>query len=295
MDYSIAISESTNEKLQKFLLNDKNTEEICFATWNPARGKSRFNILLDGIILPRKSDRVRMDHTVSALPRYVDRCKERARKKKSGLVMIHTHPMGLGHQGVSGPDLYYERDVLAREVFGITGLPFVGMTLSGDGVWSGRIYPKPLEITWCSTVRVVGKNFEVNFNPNMKSIPKSNRKQIRTTSVWGESKQSELMALKIGIVGVGSVGSAVGEILCRMGISHIHLMDYDTICEHNLDRMNSVTMSDVGKLKIDAVSANLSKSATAENFHCTSSTNSVVEKGGFREALDCDILFCCVD
>ena len=142
-------------KLQKFLLDDKSEEEICFATWNPAKGKTRFNILLQDIILPNDGDRVRHG-TVSALPHYVDRCKEYARENKAGLVMIHTHPHWTGHQGVSGPDLYYEQDVLSREIFGITGMPFVGMTLAGDGTWSGRIYPKNFKITWCSTVRIIG-------------------------------------------------------------------------------------------------------------------------------------------
>ena len=294
MKYSIVIPESVNEKLQKFLLDDKNDEEICFATWYPAEGKSRFNILLHDIIFPNKDDRIRYG-TVSALPHYVDRCKEHARENHAGLVMIHTHPIGSGHQGVSGPDLHYEQDVLSREVFGITGLPFVGMTLAGDGIWSGRIYPKPFKITWCSTVRIVGKNLEVNFNPKIISLPKFNQKQIRTTSVWGEKKQSMIIGLKIGIIGAGSVGSAVGEILCRMGISNIHLMDYDKIKEHNLDRMNNVMDSDIGQFKKDVISLNLSNSATSENFQCTSSTNSIVEEEGFREALDCDVLFCCVD
>lgn len=294
MDYSIAIPESLNTKLQKFLLDDKSEEEICFAIWNPAEGKTRFNILLNDIILPNKGDRVRHG-TVSALPHYVDRCKEYARKNKAGLVMIHTHPNWPGHQGVSIPDLYYEQDILSREVFGITGLPFVGMTLAGDGTWSGRIYPKGFKITWCSTVRIVGKNLEVNFNPEIISLPKFNQKQIRTTSVWGEEKQSMLMGLKICIIGSGSVGSAVGEILCRMGITNIHLMDYDKIKEHNLDRMNNVIDIDIGKFKKDIVSLNLSNSATSKNFQCTASTNSIVEEEGFREALDYDVIFCCVD
>lgn len=288
------MSESVNTKLQNFLLDDKSEEEICFVTWNPAEGKSWFNILLDKIILPEKGDRVRHG-TVSVMPQYVDRCKEFAREKKSGLVMIHTHPHSSGHQGVSRPDLFYEQDVLAREVFGITGLPFVGITLAGDGTWSGRIYPKPFKITWCSTVKIVGKNLKVDFNPDLISLEKPNKKQIRTTSVWGDEKQLMLSGLKVGIIGVGSVGATVGEALCRMGVSNIHLMDYDKIKEHNLDRMNNIRSSDIDKLKIDAVKENLTNSATSENFRITASKSSIVEENGFRESLDCDVIFCCVD
>lgn len=294
MEFSISLTEYLNTELQEFLLADKSEEEICFATWNPAAGKSQYNILLDDIILPKEGDRIR-HVTVSALPQYVDRCKEYARERKSGLVMIHTHPHWPGHQGVSLPDLHYEQDVLAREVFGITGLPFVGMTLAGDGTWSGRIYPKPFQITWCSTVKTVGRNLMVDYNPDLVSFQKPNKKQIRTTSVWGEDKQLMLSGLKVCIIGAGSVGAAVGEIMCRMGISKIHLMDYDKIKEHNLDRMNNVTSSDIGKFKIDVVSSNLLNSATSDNFQVTSSKSSVVEEEGFKEALDHDVIFCCVD
>lgn len=294
MEYCITITESANTALQEFLLKDKTQEEICFATWNLAKGRSRFNILLDEIILPVKGDRIRHG-TVSALPQYVDRVKEYARERESGLIMIHTHPWSQEHQDVSDPDLHYEQNILAREVFGITGLPFVGMTLAGDGTWSGRIYPKPFHILWCSMIKTIGKNLKIDFNPEIITLRKSNKKQVRTTSVWGEEKQSILSELKIGIIGVGSVGASVGEILCRMGISNIHLMDYDKIKEHNLDRISGVNVSDIGKFKVDVISSNLLLSATSEKFKAATSKYSIVEKNGFREALDCDVIFCCVD
>lgn len=294
MEYHIAMTESLNNELQSFLLDDTSEEEICFATWYPAEGSSRFTILLHQAILPSDGDRVRHG-TVSALPNYVDRCKEFARENKAGLVMIHTHPSWPGHQDVSRPDLYYEQDVLSREVFGITGLPFVGMTLAGDGTWSGRTYPKPFKITWCSAVRTVGKNLKVDFHPRLNPAPKSNKKQIRTVSIWGESKQADIMRLNVGIIGAGSVGTAVGEILVRMGVRKILLMDYDKVKLHNLDRMNNVYESDVGQFKKDVLSKNLIKSATSKDFHCKISDNSIVEKDGLKEALDCDVIFCCVD
>ena len=209
--------------------------------------------------------------------------------------MIHTHPFWSGYQDVSIFDLYYEQDVLAREVFGITSMPFVGMTLAGDGAWSGRIYPKPFEIIQCVNVRIVGKSLQVYYNPIMKPSPAPSQKHIRTTNMWGNKKQSIIMRLNVGIIGVGSVGSAVGEILSRLGVSNLHLMDYDTIKEHNLDRMINASDSDIGNLKTNVVSSNLSTSATSSCFRCTSSPTSIVEVDGFRKSLDCDVLFCCVD
>lgn len=293
-EYSVAMTESVHDSLEKFLLNDLTDEEICFATWYPANGNSRFSILLHDIIFPHDGDRERHGN-VTALPQYLDRAKEHARLQNAGLVMIHTHPFGGGHQSVSKPDLYYEQDILAREIFGYTGLPFVGMTLAGDSTWSARIYPKPYLIQWCSSIRIIGKNLRVQFNPKLKPAVKPNEKHVRTSSVWGEKKQMDLMRLKVGIIGAGSVGAAVGEIISRMGVGHIHLMDYDFIKLHNLDRLLGVSKNDVGKKKADIISEKLQISATNNNFLCTVSYDSVVEELGYREALDYDLLFCCVD
>ncbi len=294
LDYSIAMTESLDNDLQNFLLNDKTEEEICFASWKPSVGASRYSILLHGAMYPKEDDR-ESHGTVSAFPSYVDRCKELARENDSGLAMIHTHPSGLSHQDVSHDDQYYEQDVLAREVFGITGLPFVGITLAGDGTWSGRTYPKPFKIRWCSEIRVVGKNLKINFHPEFYPRCAPTKKQIRTTSVWGDSKQNDIMRLRVGIIGVGSIGSAVGEILARMGSKKILLMDYDRIKIHNLDRMVGIDENHIGKFKKDVVQKNLCRSATSEGFDCTTSDNSIVEEAGYEEALDCDVIFCCVD
>ena len=294
MEYNVTMSETINKSLVEFLLENLDDEEICFAVWYPAEGYARYTVLIHEIILPEDGDRVRHG-TVSAMPQYVDRVKEIARTKGGGLAMIHTHPLGDGHQGVSKPDLYYEQDILSREIFGITGLPFVGMTLAGDTTWSARIYPNPFKIKWCSEVRVVGKYLTIHFHPKEKPVPQINQKLLRTTSVWGDEKQADIMRLTVGIIGGGSVGSAVGEILARLGVGKIILMDYDTVKEHNLDRMNCVTGNDIGRRKVDVVRSNLEKSATNTGFCCETSYESIVEAAGYKKALDCDVLFSCVD
>ncbi|MEM4250010.1 MAG: ThiF family adenylyltransferase, partial [Candidatus Nitrosotenuis sp.] len=165
----------------------------------------------------------------------------------------------------------------------------------GDTTWSARIYPKPFKITWCSEVRIVGKYLTVHFNPRDKPPPTISKKLLRTKSVWGDDKQADIMRLTVGIVGAGSVGSTVGEALARIGIGKILLMDYDRIKEHNLDRMNCVTKKDIGQRKIDVVKTNLEKAATNSNFQCEISDESIVEEKGYKKALDCDVLFSCVD
>lgn len=294
MEYKAAMTEDMSERLAGFLLDDRSDEEMCFATWHPAAGSCTYNVLLNDALLPGDGDRIRHGN-VSAHPRYVDRCKERARADGAGLAMIHTHPWGSGHQDVSDPDLHYERDVLAPEVLGVTRLPFVGMTLAGDGTWSARVYPRPFEIRWCSAVKSVGASLRIDFHPALSPPPGTGAGSVRTASVWGERRQADIARLRIGVIGAGSVGAAVSEGLARMGAGRVLLMDYDSVEEHNLDRMLGASAPDAGRAKVDVVAENLRRSATHGGFACRALRGSVVEEAGFAEALDCDVLFSCVD
>lgn len=293
-EYRVAMTEELSGRLASFLLRDRRDEEICFAAWHPAAGQRTYNALLRYEMLPGRGDRTRHGN-VSAHPQYVRRCKESAREQGAGLAMIHTHPLGAGHQGVSGPDLHYERDVLAPEVLGLTGLPLVGMTLAGDGTWSARVYPRPFEIRWCTAVKTVGKRLKIDFHPRLAPPPGAGAGAVRTASVWGEGRQADIARLRIGVIGAGSVGAAVGEALARMGAGRVLLMDYDLVEKHNLDRLLGASAADVGRPKADVLAENVGAAATLGGFSCVVSHQSVVEEGGFAEALDCDVLFSCVD
>ena len=109
--------------------------------------------------------------------------------------------------------------------------------------------------------------------------------------------QADLARLRIGVIGLGSVGSIVAEALARMGIEHIRLLDFDAVELLNLDRVLHATAEDAreGLAKVVVAQRALSASATAADPRVDALEWSVVEEEGFRAALDCDVLFSCVD
>ena len=213
---------------------------------------------------------------------------------------MHSH-LGPGWQGMSPDDIDAELSHAAG-VKAATGLPFVGFTLATDNAWSARFWektgPKTYERFWCQTVRVIGTNgLEVTFMDNLLPPPGFREELKRTISAWGIRSQQKLARLRMGIIGVGSVGSIIAECLARIGISHIKLIDFDVVEEHNLDRLLHASSYDVARrrLKVEAVADALQKNATAEKFVAEAVSFSVTEESGFQEALDCDLLFSCVD
>lgn len=73
----------------------------------------------------------------------------------------------------------------------------------------------------------------------------------------GEAGQQRLKKSTAVIVGVGALGSAQAELLCRAGIGRLVLIDFDVVEESNLQRQALYTEADIGQLKVKAAAAHL--------------------------------------
>jgi hypothetical protein len=201
---------------------------------------------------------------------------------------------------MSGDDIRAEQGHAAATK-GATGLPRVGLTLGTDGAWSARFWEKTAPRTyvrrWCASVRVVGDRLSTRFHDALVPPPSILEEWNRTVSAWGETVQADLARRHVGIVGAGSVGAIVAEALARTGVGRITLIDFDTIERVNLDRLLHATRLDalLHRSKVACLGRALRQSATARPFTVNEIDRSIVEEDGFRAALDCDLLFSCVD
>jgi molybdopterin-synthase adenylyltransferase len=170
-----------------------------------------------------------------------------------------------------------------------------------DGAWSARFWEKTAPRTyarrWCTSVRVVGDRLRLTFHDGLMAKPRIIEEWRRTVSAWGEDIQADFTRLHVGIVGAGSVGAIIAEALARSGIGRITLIDFDTVEYLNLDRLLHATRLDaaLSRSKVGCLARALRKSATARPFTVHEVERSVVEEEGFRAALDCDVIFSCVD
>jgi molybdopterin/thiamine biosynthesis adenylyltransferase len=295
--FSAAMTEEVDSAARKHLLRADRQEDLCFALWHPSRGKRRTTALIRKLVLPHQNERV-VHGNVSFLPSFFERALEEASRERAGLALMHSHPGGRGWQGMSRDDVRAEQGN-AGAVFGATGMPFVGLTLAGNGAWSARFWhrraPRVYERDDCATVRVVGNALRVTYCDRLAPPPKSTEKQVRTVSAWGSETQADLARLHTGIVGAGSVGGFIGEAIARTGFEDVSAIDFDTIEVHNLDRLIFATAENVGEPKVPVLSRHLSECSTAAYFSCDEVLAAVFEEDGYRAALDCDVLYSCVD
>lgn len=298
MFFSVAMTEKLHKELNQHLDKGIYQEDLTFALYKPSIGKKRCTAILQKVILPLDGDRI-LNGNVSFITTYIQRVLKEA-GKEYGVAFLHSH-LGPGWQGMSSDDIIAEKQRLASAVAGSTGLPLIGLTMGTDGTWSARFWLRigknEYERFDASTTRIIGKYFRSTFHPRLMPIPKSTDAQVATISVWGKEKQYDLARIHVGIVGIGSVGSLVAESLSRIGISHITLIDHDIIKERNLDRTLGATLEDVkNKLFKVRVSERLvSNSHTANQFVVDAVPESLLGIEGYKKALDCDIIFSCVD
>jgi len=298
MTFSAALTSALNSEATHHLIRKDGQEDLCFALWSPSQGTSRFSGLVQSLILPLDGERA-VHGNASFQSAYYERALGLAVERRCGLAFLHSHPAH-GWQGMSRDDIETET-TYAPPTFGATGLPLLGLTAGTDEAWSARFWtrtaPRTYERQWCESVRVVGERLAVTYEDGQRPRPGFREELTRTVSAWGEDAQADLARLRVGVVGAGSVGSMVAEALARMGVADIILMDFDEVKRHNLDRLLHATSEDAEyrRPKVEVLARGLRQSATASNFRVTPLEYSVVEEAGYRAALDCDVLFSCVD
>lgn len=296
--FSVAIRGEIDEAVLAHLIRADGQEDLCFATWYPSSGQRRKTALLHSLILPQPEER-NIHGNASFEARYFERAVLEAAKSGAGLAFLHSHPAP-GWQDMSSDDIRAEQGHAAAAK-GATGLPLIGLTAGNDRSWSARFWektaPSTYERRWCSTVRAVGSQLRVTFNDRLVSPPDASESLRRTISAWGSTRQANLARIRVGIVGAGSVGSIIAEALARTGFQNITLIDFDTVETLNLDRLLHAYPRDarMARSKVQVLGKAIKRSATSAAFKVEMFEHSIVEEEGFRAALDCDVLFSCVD
>ena len=300
MSYSAALTSETHAGLYEHLLQHDRDEDVCFALYRPSRGTSRFSGLVSLPLLPGEGER-KVHGNASVTAAYFERALGVALERGLGLAFLHSHGRRSRRwQDMSRDDLETEQ-LYAPRALAITGLPLLGMTIAGDGFWSARFWERVQRGVYqredCENVRVVGEQLLASFHPKLRPAPTFRESLSRTISAWGDEAQADVARLHIGIVGLRSVGAVVAETLARTGVQRLTLIDFDTVKTVNLDRLLNATERDaaLARSKVGTAARALRRHATAANPQIVEHEWSVVEADGFRAALDCDLLFSCVD
>jgi len=115
---------------------------------------------------------------------------------------------------------------------------------STNGFLSLHDHFQAMELFTCNFREVEQMALENNITPLRY---KRNQKTI------SQNEQHTLFQSTVLILGCGGLGGFVAEMLCRIGIGHLILMDGDVFEEHNLNRQNFSTIKVLGLHKAEVL------------------------------------------
>jgi molybdopterin/thiamine biosynthesis adenylyltransferase len=90
------------------------------------------------------------------------------------------------------------------------------------------------------------------FKAEINEVNYMERTQRNHHWVGGPEGQKRLHNLRVGVAGLGGMGSNVAEILVRLGVGHIKIADPDTIEATNINRQVIANLNTVGTTKVAA-------------------------------------------
>jgi hypothetical protein len=298
--FSVAIPSPIADRLHQHLARADGQEDCCFLLWHSSTAATRTTGLIAEVVLPQPGERI-VKGTVSFTSGYFLRAASLAAEQGSGLAFIHSHPAGGGWQDLNEIDAAAETS-LAAQTLAITGRPLIGLTYAaGDAGYGARVWQRHghrlYEPTEAENIRVVGAGFQVTWNDRLVPTPRSTASQVRSISAWGPRIHADMTRLRVGVIGLGSLGMPIAEALARTGFTRLSLFDFDQVEDVNLDRLPAATKRDVrlARTKLELAARLVRRSSTADRVDVRLFDLSVAEPAGMAAAADCDVVFSCVD
>ena len=127
----------------------------------------------------------------------------------------------------------------------------------------------------------------------MKEITPSLRERLsRQITLIGEENTLKLVNASVMVIGLGGVGGYVSEMLARMGVGRLYLVDCDVVSESNLNRQIIALTDTVGRKKTDVMAERVSKinpdcEVIAEDIFVTKeNADALIERSGADIVID---------
>lgn len=132
----------------------------------------------------------------------------------------------------------------------LTGSPVVGLVLARAAA-AGDIWLADGTRAELAELVIPGRNL-VRLRATLAPVPAAasvDDRWDRQARVYGDLGQDVLSKMRVAIVGLGGAGSIACELLARLGVGHLVLIDSQTVTEDNLPRLVAAEPNDIGEYK----------------------------------------------
>lgn len=230
-------------------------------------------------------------------PEFVSLVLKRARRERWSTFDVHTHPFSDKGVCFSGIDDHWQPQLIQRASARVPGLEHGGLVFGREAFQgrllspSGNLHPiASITIVEPGLPRITGTG--ASETDGKDALDQVHHRQILAL---GEEGQRKLQRLKVGVVGVGGIGSHVVQQMAHLGVRGFVLVDNDRLEETNLSRVVGSYRSDLRELpaKVSVMEKMISLIAPGASVQAIASP---VESQEALEALkDVDVIVCGTD
>jgi molybdopterin/thiamine biosynthesis adenylyltransferase len=208
-------------------------------------GQDNVVVVREGHVFKEEDFLIRRHDQISINPVSLNKFLRPAREKGQSVFTIHTHP-GAEEAWFSQADDAGDARLMPSIIRQIPNTPHGSMVLIDNGTVAARTFNTD-GLSRPATLTCIGKI----VNPLTAVALVKNAWSHRQELALGPAGQGKLHNIKIGILGLGGIGSLVSMLLSHLGVGALVLIDGDKVETSNLSRIPGATMEDVGKFKVD--------------------------------------------
>lgn len=118
-------------------------------------------------------------------------------------------------------------------------------------------------------------------------------RDIRTYGTIDKDKLSTIQQLNVAIVGAGGLGGYVLEMIARLGVRRITVVDNETFDISNLNRQLLSSEQNIGDKKVDAARDRIG--LVNSNIYVKAIAEKLSNDNAYSALKDQDVVFDCVD
>lgn len=247
----IKITEVMHQELKNHLHCGDGLEALAFALCGRLTNKNQDFLLVHKLYLMPYDKCERTQNTVSWQTIDVEDLLDEAHAKGLGLVKFHSH-------FVNDSDFSLLDDKSDNSFFDSVygwlddGLPHASVIMYPDGSLKGRVIKKDLSFKTVEKMSVVGENIKMFTSSLDTDVQKAFKRNAQT---FGIKTVSTLKNMKIGVIGCSGTGSPLIQMLYRLGVGELVIIDPDVMGFENLNRIVTSKAADASnkKLKVDVI------------------------------------------
>lgn len=270
----------------------------------PERGKRNLVYCLHKLILIPHQACERTRYAVTWSPEQILPLIKEAAQKKLALVKFHCHPGDL--RAFSSADDASDQELFAS----FNGWMEEQSTLiSAIMIPDGRLFAREISdgprVTWIGKVSVAGDDLSVwhrdglhdDWPRGKPSIRESTEDEVslRTRQAFGEGTFRELSRLTVGVIGASGTGAPTTEMLARLSVGHLVLVDGQVVEMRNLNRIPNAykvhAEQSTPKVKVQAEAIMQMGTGT----RVTTVTSDLWNESVIRQLAECDVVIGCMD